>query len=333
MYINETCSTLADFINKLQTFLNTAGWTIDEHTPGDGVLAVSRNNVRVVFQWDTATPANLGIYQYEGAAYNSGNDPWAQNNDSGNGRNSTTNSDLDDSRYVALSNSMVQYWCFENDTYAHVVVQKNNTPDFYHFGFGTLEKEGSWTGGEYAYGQRWSLTGTTQQQVLTNSFGLDGTFVDSNGEQYAATLHIEGMTDQGGSGKWAVVMGAPQSSAELGNDRQGTPQARIHVIGCMRGNAFGYPLMHRFDGSTSSGFIPLTQAPVLYYNRTSNELQPLGFMPDVRFGSNRYFANGEEVTVGSDTWVVFPLIRKASTGAAANDGSGFAAVFYKKVTT
>ena len=54
-------------------------------------------------------------------------------------------------------------------------------------------------------------------------------------------------------------------------------------------------------------------------------------MPDARGINIRNFASKQEVTVGSDTWVLFPISKR--TTAASTDTSYYSGVAYKKVTT
>ena len=80
LFKNELTSSLADLVSKLNTFLTTGGggnpaWTADRHVPASGEFAISKaalgtntNDIQVAFQWDTATPDNLGVYQYNHAS-------------------------------------------------------------------------------------------------------------------------------------------------------------------------------------------------------------------------------------------------------------------------
>lgn len=97
---------------------------------------------------------------------------------------------------------------------------------------------------------------------------------------------------------------------------------------CMALNADVHPI---------SGFISLGTIPVAC--RTSAATQGelvafLGQMPNMRFCRMDGLAAGDEITVGADTWKIFPRIRK-TTIAEMDDlyvvGSGPAAYAYKKV--
>ena len=346
LYINEQTSSLADLLTKLDTFLTTGGggnpgWTAEDVDGGGnsldtsaGIWAISKTDpvsgehCQVAFQWDTGTPGNLGVYQYHDASgpgnYNNGNNPWAQAADSGNGAASSNNTTLGGNRNVAISNSPVQYWCFAGDAHAHVVVQRADL-SYRHFGFGVLAKTNDWTGGSYAYGYKYLSGPTTSVAIQARSCMLldglaAGTSPDSM-EDYAATVRIEGMSDSPASGMWSVVMGN-QSSAALGQDRQGTPRDRIHLTGGFRGGHWAM-MFGQFGGTYNLGYIPTV--PIVLFHRDRdisgsstlvNSLTPaLGYMPEVRQIMMRSFLPQDTVTIGADTWHIFPTRERWVSGA------------------
>lgn len=339
MYINETTSTLADLISKLDTFLTgTAGWTSDVLNLGAGKWGVSRTgsgyDVHFAMQWDTGTPQHVGVYQYLGA-YNGGLAVYAQADDSGNGAQSTTNATLLTSRHVTIGNAPVQYWCFADDVYFHVVVEVASG-FFVHFGAGQLAKFGDWTGGEYVYGHRNAsiVSGSVDIQVV-NSALLDGLSLNgsnpstSDMEIYVATIHVEGLVNQVSGGKYAVHMGA-QGSGNLGSDRQGSPKARTHFVGSFRAGPHARQLS-RFDGSDLSGHVPFYPMVTMHWERsTGNFYGPMGYMKDVRGASIRYYSAGDEIVVGDDTWVIFPTRSRWISGSYAGT-SEYQGIVYRKI--
>lgn len=337
-YINETVSSLSDLVTKLNTFLTgTPGWTQDQLDTGNGKWAIHKAgtgyNIYVSFRWDTSTPNHLGIYQALGFS-GTGTDPGNHTDDSGNGAISGTDSVLDDQRNVQLTNAPIQYWAFEDDHYCHVVVEV--TEGYYrHFGFGQIDKLGDWTGGEYTYGYKFH----TGVSIYVATYGahsliLDGLCKDNDPsgqvdrELFCATFHAEGLPNEGGSSKWAVCMGA-QGSSDLGTDR--ASNARIHVTGGLRGGPIARDF-GRFSGSSIKGLIPMYPLGMFYWDRTTDDAYFLGFVKDVRGVNMKDFVGGDEVTVGSDTWMFFPSYFKWESGALTNT-SAYQGIAYKKVTT
>jgi hypothetical protein len=330
---NQTTTGLVDMISKLNTFLAAQGWTTT-HTPASGEWAARKTSsgvdVALATQWEVASPDHLGIYQWNGAAYNTGASPWAQNNDSGTGAASTTNSGLAFQRIAGNLATCTQFWCYEEDFYFHVVVEES-AGKYVHFGAGSLEKFNDWTGGDYVYGHRFNGTSGSNYAVNAGSTGiLDGLVSGTNLEQHAATVYLTGMLNQPAGGLYGVVMGA-QNAANLGQDRQGTPKDRVHLMGGFRA---GPSVLQwgMFYGNIASGLLP--GYPITIFHRDvlggspTNDIEgPLGRMKDVRGMSIKNYAGGDEITIGGDTWVIFPQYTK---GAGANT-SGNQGIIYKKI--
>jgi hypothetical protein len=336
-FTNQTTTSLADLISKLNTFLSTNGWTT-HHVPASGEFAARKTatgvDVALATQWDTTSPSTLGIYQWQGAAYNSGSSPWAQNNDSGNGAASTSNATLGTSRSVGLGNTPIQFWCFEEDYYFHVVVE-TSAGTFQHFGAGNLDKFNDFTGGDYVYGQRQHTTFASRPAVTVNtSCLLDGLVAGTNLELYAATVHLTGMLNQPSGGLYGVVMGA-QGAANLGNDRQTVAKGRVHLPGGFRGG-FGVLNWGIFPGDIAAGLLPgypvvIMHKDVLGGSATNDFEGPLGRMKDVRGMSIENYAGGDELTIGGDTWIIFPSYKKWVSGGVSGT-TGYQGIIYKKIT-
>lgn len=297
---------MAALITAIDTFLTTTagGWTRDQLATGSGQAAWHRDNIYVSVRWDTSSPNHLGIYQALG--YTGGNQPGQHPNDSGNGAVGSTNAIIDDERHVnGLGAGPYTYWFFELDTYMHIVVE-SSADVFKHFGWGTLEKFGDWTGGEYAYGHFKTAIGATS---TANTLLLDGLFATASGVSagLAATLHMEGLPAQpgGGSGKWGQVWGrntsAPTDSA---------PVAKAIVQGGFRGGPTAYPF-GRYSGDSSTGAIPQYPIELYYQDVTNSRVYYLGRMPDVRGVNIRNFAARDVVAYGGDDWYFFPAQQKS----------------------
>lgn len=343
-YTNQVTTNLADLISKLNTFLSgTPGWTTT-HTPGSGEFAARKTgagfDIGFATKWDTGTPSNLGIYQWYNAAYNSGVNPWQQTNDSGNGAASGTNANLGSNRHAAITNTPAQFWCFEDDHYFHCVVQLADTVNYVHFGAGLLDKFNDWTGGEYVYGFRkdTNFSGGQNLTIGNTTILLDGGLMNTSpglttlAETYAATIHVEGLAGQGVNEKYVVSMGN-QSSANLGNDRQGSPQPRRHWIGGAR-RGLGMPALGQYRGSYQRALAAMYPLISYYWRRSPDEVYgPMGQMKDVRMINIKNFNAGDEVTVGADTWIVFPVGAKATLDTSPAGFTGYQGVAYKKITT
>lgn len=342
-FTKQITTSTADFFAKLDTFLAANGWSTHRDAVA-GEFAAWKNpsgSIWVTFaaQWDTSNAETIGIYQWHGQAYDTtgvtGSVPYDQDDDSGNGAASTSEATLDNQRSVNFGPSgtgIEEMWVFEDTDYFHCVIRRN-TNIYEHFGAGYLEKTNDWTGGEYAYGHRRDTVYSNGRGILQGSAVVlldGGTYDDSVGglssaEVWCPTLHIEGMDEQT-TEKWGSVMAARQGSSDLGTARNG--DSRIHILGGYRAG-FLPQSFSWFAGTLARGLVPLTPIALGYYNRSTGDVRwPLGFMPDVRQGNLRSFAAEQEITIGSDTWVVFPAYQiGVATGASRN-----LAAFYKQVT-
>lgn len=321
-------TSVQDVMNKLSTFAQANGWTQDEASSGR--LALTRSTVSVAFRWATTTPTCIGIFNH--TTWVTATDPGNHTGDSGQGVISGTNATILTGRHCLIPDSGGTYWFFESDTYLHVVIEYADQ-SYNHFGFGQMVKIGTWTGGDYAYGNRNGQTGTVGTLAIDDrsTYVLDARLgaVSDGGtgeDQWAASVSISGAPNQDGSGAWALVWGGAQSA--VGNDR-GANQ-RANVQGGFRGGPTGRQYA-RFGGTPQEGLNPMYPIDCWYDDPSNERYYPLGYMADVRGIRVEFFSGGDEIVVGSDTWVVFPTRYKNSVSTTAStQNSGLA---YKKVTT
>lgn len=310
-----TSTDLADLISDMLTFATSNGWTQDENASGR--VAFHRGNIYVSMRYDTGSPSVLSVYQ--ALAWSVSTEPGSHTDDSGNGYNggSWTNALGDDERHVAdIGNGPYTYWFFEQDTYLHVVVEVS-TDIYRHFGFGSIVKTGDWTGGEYVYGQEKVGLGVHRTD---ETVGLSG--AQSQSGLKAATLHMEGLPGQGASEKWGQVWGTANARP---NDTAGEAKGLVHGgVGAgpnarIFGDLGGLP--------TTSALLGLYPIELYYMNLSTNFVYYLGYQPDVRIMDMEFFAPAQTITIGSDTWYVFPFSQKATSGG---DGSYYAALAYRR---
>ena len=343
-FTSQDTSSLADAVSKLNTFLAANGWST-HHVPASGEFAAWKNPsgsiwITCALQWDTGTPQYCGVYQWHGQAYDTGGTtgtvPYDQTDDSGFGAASTTNATLGGQRRVDMGSSGPEHiWVFEDTNYWHAVIRRD-TDIYEHFGSGYLTKYNDWTGGEYTYGHFQDNTFSSDTAIKGGtSILLDGLAVDTspgatNMEERCATLHIEGMAEQT-TEIWGAVLGA-QSSSLLGVARDAS--ARIHILGGFRGGMLNFPMnFGQFPGTIQRGLVPMYPIVLGYWDRTANEVYgPLGVMPDVRGVSLRNYANESEITVGSDTWVVFPSRRRKDADTSGAGYTMLQGIAYKQVS-
>jgi hypothetical protein len=327
-YQTGTSTSQQDLLDKLRTFATSNGWTQDEWDTSGKVLSMHRSTVYVHFRWDAvATTGGIAIYHSLGFI-SAGTDVWAHTDDSGVGQ-ANLSPVTSERRVDRIGNGpFTKYYFFESDTYIHVVLEY--APGlFRHFGAGILEKVGTWTGGEYATGSIWYNSAGVQDYPIDTRHSLPWDASNSNAANDNTTVHAEGMPGEpSGSTKWGVCW----AGTTAGNDRAAV--GRLNMVGGLRGG----PVTAAFSwlpANPSNGYIPLVPIPIFYRRDaggTPEKWYHLGFVPDVRVINIAHLEPGEEVTVGSDTWTMFPWIRKQYL-KVNTDESWYGGLAYRKVTT
>lgn len=325
-YATGSATDIEDLVSELDTFLTANGFTQDQLDTGNNYASWHETGGSLYFsvRWDSSPGEDLGIYQALGFA--GAGAPHTQTDDSGQG---ATGLPLSSFRSVNLESSgpYTAYHFFTNASgdYIHVAIEVDSGR-FRHFGFGTLEKANDFTGGEYAYGHNWNQ-GTSQiddPRNISNYFCLD---MGASAVQ-AGSLHVEGLPGMGGSEKWAVVFGGTPSTA--GTDRAG--ENRVVAIGTARGGLWTHSLAW-IRGSVLNVYIPLIPIEVMYRDTSTSPdtAYLLGRAPDLAIVNMNNFNNGDEISVGSDTWKIFSWVKKQFLQANTEE-SWNAGIAYKKIS-
>lgn len=307
-----TATSVSDMMTKLSTFAVANGWTQD-YAASDRLFLHSRvvpdmARVYVAFRWASSIPVNVAIYHALGFTTSS-TDPGNHTNDSGQGVISGVDATIPNGRHVPLVNGSMTYWFFEqHDSAANYndrlnVVVKVATNDYRHFGCGGLNKTGvGWTGGEFAYGWRWNDASSDVDDLAIRADSnmlLDGLGTEF---AYGASVHMENFPNQEGglSGKWGVCGNV--FSAGPGNDRVGI--ARTQLFGGFRGG--GIAREFPWQSNNQAGLVPLYPITVHANVNGAGDLYFLGTMPGVRGVDLAFFAPEDTITIGAETWMLFP---------------------------
>lgn len=333
-YATGTATNLEDLLAKLSTFATTThgGWTEGYLNTTNGWFELHKGSLSASFRYTkSGTPEHLSVHHATGFI-GTGTAPGAHTADSDNGWNNSatghTNTNLLSERCVSQigNGPYPSYHFFADDVdndYIHVVVE-TTSQTFRHFGFGTLDKFGdNWVGGEYAYGhfqeQSTSSTGVAvATQVLLDGLGVTAA------RRYAGTVRIASGLPNQGAAVWGVSCAV--ASASILTDAAGNVRRQIHggYRSGMTARGFGNAI-----GNLSAGAIPLQSIQAFYRDPSNPRIYLLGHMPDVRALNIRNFTPAQEVAIGSDTWVVFPVsIKTAALVAGRTLNAGIA---YRKV--
>lgn len=318
-YETGTADDLEDLLTKLDVFADTThgGWTggyASNPQTTDGWFELSKGSLSFSAKYPIVeTPEHMSLHQATGFV-GTGTAPGAHTADSGNGYNGGTtghtNANLDDERCVQdIGNGpFTSYHFFADDVaprdYIHCVVQPEPGL-FRHFGFGTLEKFGNnWVGGEYVYGHRQDSSTSANPTSTNHTTLLDGR-CGSGLRLSAATMRIASGLENQSPAVWSVA--AEVVSASLLNDTAGNVRRQLHggYRAGMTARGFGQVI-----GQGSSGYVGFYPITAFHRDPNNARVQYLGHMSDVAAFNTRNFAAEEEIVIGSDTWVLFPMSSK-----------------------
>lgn len=322
-YQTGTATDPADLLDKLRVFAAANGFTINffgDRTAGTAprkALQITKGVLIGSFLSDSApnTAIDPGpmIGTYCHGAYVSGNG---------------TENQLQASEKIYCNDMAGPYQAYHffcdnggsGQPYLYVVVETASGV-FKHFGMGRLDTIGAITTGVFCYACRWKYQTTGTITINDADSTYHNVPFDSN-ENTNAT--------QGGgtrlradsesiSPRWFTSYGSGFGSRISGGVRglNGPSTA----IGQQRSLLWG-PM--RNAGSQRSGRTTLSPC-LLAVDRQTNLQSMVGAPPNIRWVSLRYLDPGQVITLGTDNWKVFPVIRKnGTTGQVNSDLYGYA---------
>lgn len=323
-YETGTATSIEDLVSKFDTFITANGFTRDELdlSANYGTWHETGGTLYFSLRWDATAQTDLAIYQSTG--WTSGQAPHQQPDDSGVGTTAIPIASGRRVNFVSVG-PFTAYHFFINATgdYVHVVVEVD-AGRYRHFGFGKLTKVGDWTGGDYAYGHLWDqgVAQIDDPTNISNYLGLDAGASTPN----QATMQVQGLPGVSAASRWMVV-GAANTP---GTDRAGN--VRVSGTGGARGGLWPYYIAW-IPSSALNVYIPLTPIPVVYRDKTTtpHTWYWMGVQPDKAIVNMTNFNPGDVITIGADTWMVFPWVRKQFLQANTEESwnAGYA---YKKIT-
>lgn len=319
-----------DIVTMFVNFATTNGWTQDELSAGTTRRAViHKGSCYMGLRWSAAgASGDIGLYQSTG--YTGGTNVGSHPGDSGSGQ-VTTGAVTSERRLNGIGDGpftgMHLFADSSNSRYIHAVLEYSSGL-YRHFGCGLIDKIGTWTGGEYVCGTSWQPnTDISGNAINMHPWDSHIAPASAGAADTHSTMRISGMANQSGGQTWGIF-GA--SSGSSSNDTAGN--ARIFLSG--GGGSGDNPemsVMGFLSASPSSGHIPLFKIPIAWKNQAVSPRQTmlLGYAPDVRMVQMENFTPGQEVVVGTDTWKIFPGIRKQFGGTG--DRSQYMGFAYLKV--
>lgn len=300
-YQTASATSPADLLDKLRLFLLSAGWTVDNWADAGAnkTLSVHRGSL-----YSTFTTLVTGGNATDPAPF------VGVRGHTGYGVPEVAPSSI----YYAndMAGPYVGYDFFEGDgesgPYVHVVVE-TQAGVFKHFGTGVLNKEGAYDSGQYVYASRWNYTSGQQAP----------SYISSPDSAYHAAPF-----DSRSQNTWGAVRA--DHDGESPAWRLGQGSANRLIVGYSSGatstaysaGTIGGP--SRASPSALTGRTPLWPLWCLS-PRPSSFYSPIGYPPDLRYVRLDNFNPKDLLTLGTDEWKVFPLIRKNGLLGEPNSGT------------
>lgn len=295
-----TSSGPSDLVTLLATFAGANGWTVGNTSDGFKVFRNTTLGINFSVAWGASD-----IYIRGCTGYSSGSAWTAQP-----GISSII------SQCNQLTGPFKTYYFFGTGQYLHVVIE-TTTNIFKHFVMGLLNKNSTFTGGEYYDASFHNIAAgdTNYPNSSYHRYLFDGSNNASNTTTSGSVrVAADGYT-------WRPYRDASSVTTD-------------HVKGCVR---TAYSLTGSlFNCSINSFNQRTTLVPILLSaGRPSSLYSLVGSPPDIRQVKMDNLNPGQIITLGTDEWYVFPHIQKTASVNNYNSSvvsSGMYGYAYKKVT-
>lgn len=306
-YLTSAANDPNELLDKLRLFAPSAGWAVDgfrDRTAATGkALSLHAGSLHATWMSQTTggdgnnpSPFFLGFGH---TSYSANANPDVQNEAS---LPVWTN-------FVQGPYSAVYFFGGSGASpYLHVVVE-TQAGTFKHFGTGRLVPQGVVTTGQYVYGSQWYYHNAyiDSPNAGQHSVAFDDTFANYVSPSTRVRADYDGIAP-----RWHAVPTDNNDSRRLvcgwrsATSPLGLPQRTGHSM--LTGRAPGYPLWCA---------VP----------RGAGLFSGIGHPPDLRFIRLDSYAPGEEVSLGTDHWKVFPVHRK--NGPVGTPTSGIYGYAYR----
>lgn len=281
-YETGSATSPADLVTKLATFASGDGWTVN--TPASGLVFLKGSAV-VGVNGAASTVDLRGALSYDS------NSAWnAQPNNAG----VTTLCNVGAGPFTAYHFFSVT----EEGRHALHVVVEISAGRFRHISFGELIKYGQYTGGVYVDCTNWNgsvsfqnIPDAPQHQVIC----------DANG------------TSQANGHVWVDYDSKTNNWQRVSNAGNTDPS---RCSGSFRSDGMGQMFLNRGYLRWNLRNVP---SPLTYFaNRASGLKSFIGRIPHMRAVGMANLAPGEIISIGGDSWMVFPVTQRTDTWGSTN---------------
>lgn len=324
-YLQTTAVSVSDILDSIATFATSLGWTVarnNTYTSGattQRILSLSRVGFDYAHFASNLSASHTEILTMRSISF------------SGAGALSTEPEKSTAPRTnLITAGAYVNLWLFGDSgtsPYIHCVIE-HAAGRYRHFGIGNLVKKGTWTGGGYNHCTFWEPAAASSidsgSHVRPFSEFTSAAASSNHSIRCDDADRIVG-TVSGVDNRYAIYNPSMNNSNYVATGLHTTsytsPMMYVYGMGYVTHTISSYN--QRVSLINISNFV----------TRAAGYMTYIGDTPDVRAVNTAPFQAGEEYTIGSDVWKIFPMIR-TGTGSGSGDEnswSGFAGLAYRKI--
>lgn len=291
-YQTGTAASPTALLESIRLFALSLGWTVSYY--GDDPQNTGTNDLWLSLVSATGSYFNLLAHNTTGKVLTRGATGYTNNSN----RNSQPGQSNGWAETNGLTGPYQAYYFFGGADYLHVVIERV-TNQFSHLHIGTLEKGGNYVGGEYHTCTRWTYGDINYQHLPDSPYNIYP--FDSNGYPRSDdTFQCVRMGADGDPTKW---YNTPRQVV--------TPTNNQHVIGFLRDYSIMHRMMLRSPNSMTGQSILIPS--VVTGPRPAGGTAIYGTVKDLRAVNIANITPKEVITIGTDQWMIFPVLRKGLT--------------------
>lgn len=367
-YATGTGANVVDFMDALRAFAVGQGWTVDKWDSANRLLFLTKGRCCVTMWGGDIGPNNATIWTGGNGtgtsstfndtriwfSLNTSNNPALNTHHSHPGSVTTSNFDSDAVACNGFTGPFVAWHFFADATvgdHIHVVLQIN-AECYSHFSFGHVDKKGlTHNGVAYvtAHMSTWWRNVNTYINASYNTGAMNRPdrqpwpfMRNTNQDRPEILLRNSNAWPAAWNAAGVEVVGRSNASPHNGtiiNLVNGLNSPADFPAGGNNGPGRLLDVVTIAEATPYSNVVPLFPIPVFrdYWNSNDGTLARicyLGDFPNVRACNMSNLTPGQEITLGGDTWKVFPAVRQdawAQNFLTDRPTTGQFAVAYKKV--
>lgn len=310
-YAENVASSPDDLVDKIATFAVSAGWTEDRNDlDGTNRTVTLHKGGDYVHLWNDN---DSGVKVIGSIGYDSEEVPLLQ----------TLVAENQCIAPIGVGPYTKIYMFADNSPAEHVhVVIEATAGVFFHLSFGMLNKFGAYTGGTYFDASYWPHSSPASQTYTGhwNKAIFDYTLNNAySAGAVPGNVRIDIPADSLAN-NWFVSSAAATNRIYSGLN--GSAAAAVSPV---------LSTAYSRNSATFSGQVLLHPIQVVA-ERDGGLWSPVGEFPNVRVTNIERYNPADEITIGSDTWKLFPFVRKGSSANTLTEAySGNRGYAYKKV--